>query len=115
MDDFSRKHLERRLQRDRSATFVYQFWNDRGECLYIGASKSLTSRFSSHQAKRWWHEVRRIEADWYPNRAAALDAEQEAIIEHQPLYNWVFTENGVGNTVDGKVVRRKADVLGENC
>lgn len=42
--------------------YIYRFWNKDNECLYVGQTIRLKSRFNQHrQDKEWWNEVDKIE------------------------------------------------------
>lgn len=67
---------------------VYRFYDKHDQLLYIGSTKSLPSRLSSHRASTWWFPVvRRIEHEVYQSLEAARDAERDAIRAERPKMN----------------------------
>jgi len=41
--------------------FIYRFFGDYGECLYVGQTNDIKRRFKQHMKKEWWPEVGRID------------------------------------------------------
>jgi excinuclease UvrABC nuclease subunit len=42
--------------------YIYKFFNNNNECLYVGKTGHLKSRFNQHKRdKIWWAEIERIE------------------------------------------------------
>jgi predicted GIY-YIG superfamily endonuclease len=69
-------------------TALYRFLGSEDASLYIGITHDLGERWSSHARKQpWWHEVRRLTVDMYPDREAAQDAETAAIKAERPRHN----------------------------
>lgn len=67
---------------------LYRFYADNGRLLYVGITNNPGTRFDQHAAdKPWWHEVRGITLETYPDRDAVLAAERRAIAVEQPLHN----------------------------
>jgi excinuclease UvrABC nuclease subunit len=70
--------------------FVYRCYDAHGALLYIGCTRSLTSRMYSHSLKApWASDVVKVRAEVYPTRREGLRAEREAIEAEAPLYNIV--------------------------
>ncbi len=75
--------------------YLYRFFGAGGTLLYIGITVSIPERVKKHSVdKPWWDGVANIAKENYPNRAAALEAEQRAIIAEHPLYNIVHNSAG---------------------
>ncbi|MFF5773868.1 GIY-YIG nuclease family protein [Streptomyces californicus] len=69
-------------------TFLYRLYDDADRLLYIGVTCNPTSRWGGHRKdKDWWGQVARKDLTTYPNRSAALTAEQETIAAEKPLHN----------------------------
>lgn len=67
---------------------LYRFYADDGTLLYVGITNNPGNRFNQHGAdKPWWHEVRGITMEPYPDRASVLAAEARAIAVENPRYN----------------------------
>ncbi len=72
------------------ATALYRFYDEAGDLLYVGITLNPGSRFKQHSHdKPWWANVRRIELETHPTRAAALAAETAAILSEGPRHNIV--------------------------
>ena len=68
--------------------YVYRLWNESGDLLYVGISKTLVSRLTQHdESQPWAAEVASVTAKRYPNRDKARAAEIEAIQKENPRYN----------------------------
>ena len=66
---------------------VYTFRAASGEALYVGISLTLAGRLSSHSQNGWFQEVRHIDVEHLPDRAAALARESELIGSLRPRRN----------------------------
>lgn len=67
---------------------LYRFFNESGELLYVGISKTAFERFSQHQGtKEWFSEISQISLEHYPNRYLAAAHETIAIFNEAPRYN----------------------------
>lgn len=67
---------------------LYRFFDKAGDLLYVGISNNPGRRWAQHERdKPWWHEVHHVEIERYPDRAAVLVAEAEAIRAENPRYN----------------------------
>lgn len=82
LSPLSAKAMERR---DRPH-FVYELWGNRNY-IYVGSTANLGQRLTSHQAKEWWPDVRRVVSHWYVDKYTALAAERDLIQEHSPEHN----------------------------
>lgn len=67
---------------------VYRLYNHLGALLYVGISQSPKERFQQHaRDKQWWPYVQFWMVAWHADRARALAAEAQAIIEEAPAFN----------------------------
>jgi hypothetical protein len=84
---------------------LYRFYGRRDQLLYIGITKDPPTRFRQHAAeKAWWHAVTRVETENFSCRSALEEAEREAIIEYQPLFNVVHNGFTHQQVIAGDVV-----------
>ncbi len=73
-----------------SETALYRFYDGAGDLLYVGISIRPWDRWKQHRGeKEWWHEVKQITLDRYPDVTTALSAERAAIVAESPRYNVV--------------------------
>jgi hypothetical protein len=83
--------LRERLFGVRGVHALYRFrptFATGGRPLYIGITNCTRARFAQHaDSKAWWPEVKLIEVEYYPNRAALEAAEIAAIHRERPVYN----------------------------
>lgn len=71
-------------------TALYRHFGADGSLLYVGISLSWPARTKAHsRSSHWFDQVARVEVERYPNRAAALEAEREAIKREGPKHNVV--------------------------
>lgn len=74
-------------------TALYRHFSQDGELLYIGISLSAVQRLKQHKAdKGWAGEIASVHIDYFPTRAAALEAERNAITREKPLFNKAFNQ-----------------------
>lgn len=67
---------------------LYRFYGDDGALLYVGMTVNPGARWPQHEAdKTWWHEVRGITRELYPDRDSVRAAEALAITVENPRYN----------------------------
>lgn len=67
---------------------LYRFYDATGQLLYVGITADPGARWPSHaREKTWWHEVRGITVETYPDRGTVLAAETRAIAVEHPRYN----------------------------
>lgn len=73
----------------RRPAWVYRAYCKHGGLLYVGITGALSRRLAQHRKhKPWWrHEVARVIAYQFPDRASARRAELAAITYDQPFYN----------------------------
>lgn len=77
-----------RISKDDAPVALYRHWDRYGTLLYVGIASSPTRRVAEHAAKsRWVPFAHHMRADWLPSRAAALEAERQAIQEERPVFN----------------------------
>lgn len=68
--------------------FLYRHFGSNDELLYVGISIDPFKRSKQHKRhSEWFNGVARIEIEIHKSRELALDAEREAIMSEQPLYN----------------------------
>jgi predicted GIY-YIG superfamily endonuclease len=67
---------------------VYQFRSETSELLYVGYSRWLTRRISTHRReKSWWPEVAHISSEAFFTEEEARQREKEIWASEQPKYN----------------------------
>lgn len=67
--------------------FVYRLFAKHDRLLYVGCTSNIEKRLKEHRLKPWFDSVDRVQTDAFPDRAAALDAEREAIRAECPRHN----------------------------
>jgi predicted GIY-YIG superfamily endonuclease/DNA-binding XRE family transcriptional regulator len=76
--------------------WVYRCYDADGQLLYIGCTSNVAARFNGHRSadspasRTLMQRMTRYSAEVYPDRAAGLAAEREAIIAEKPLLNAHF-------------------------
>ena len=66
---------------------VYRLYQD-DRLIYVGHTKDLVQRLRTHESDQWWWPlVTWVDFRVFPTRAAAHEAEQEAIREELPAFN----------------------------
>jgi len=69
---------------------LYRFYDATGTLLYVGITADPGSRWRKHaQEKPWWQQITSITLETHPTRAAALEAERQAILAEKPVHNVV--------------------------
>lgn len=69
-------------------TALYRLLAANGRLLYVGIAGNPDSRWGQHSTNQpWWNNVADRKVEWFPNRAAAAEAEVKAIKEERPLHN----------------------------
>jgi hypothetical protein len=69
-------------------TALYRHFDAAGQLLYVGISNDALRRLLQHKDRAGWYEqIRRVNVEWLPDRAAALSAEAGAIRQEAPLWN----------------------------
>lgn len=74
-----------------SRTALYRLFDATGRLLYVGISRSVVMRMADHSRRAWWPNVHSTTFEIFADRAAAADAEREAIRSEQPLHNVVHS------------------------
>ena len=73
---------------DMESQVLYRMFDDAGELLYVGVSKSALRRMAEHlETKPWINQVANTTFEHYPTRHAVLTAERKAIRNELPRYN----------------------------
>lgn len=114
MPETSRERFSRRIENERQPHFVYQLWDDRGQCVYVGMSRKPGDRIATHMQQPWWHAVATMSAERYPDKASARVAEADLIQRLDPSLNWMHADKAVGSRSGGghgHVAFRKSDVV----
>jgi hypothetical protein len=71
-----------------TGSVVYRCYSADGRLLYIGSCRIWAHRESTHRTRTpWWHEVTRVDRQFWPSLPAARRAERAAIWAEAPLYN----------------------------
>jgi len=69
-------------------TSLYRCRSVTGDLLYVGITDHGIRRFAGHnKTKTWWSDVAHIDVEHFTSRAAAHQAEIEAIHTERPRYN----------------------------
>ena len=67
---------------------LYRMFDADSRLLYVGISVHGPDRLNGHRHdKPWWPEIATVQMKHFPNRSAALQAEQAAIRTDNPKYN----------------------------
>jgi excinuclease UvrABC nuclease subunit len=67
---------------------VYQAFGAEDRLLYVGKSWDLKRRLEDHRRyTSWWHEVERVEHEWFDNQWIAADIETYLIRTADPVHN----------------------------
>lgn len=77
---------------DRKPHMVYEFYDYKGEPVYVGCTVNLADRLQTHQRSPMWREVVEVHTQLYPTRLEGLSAERRLINELQPRWNFQSTE-----------------------
>ncbi len=68
--------------------WIYRVYDEADRLLYLGVTKDWERRRSEHSRAPWWPEAHHITVTAYgADKAAAYDAEANAIVDERPLYN----------------------------
>lgn len=79
---------------------LYRFRDSAGELLYVGITKDPSTRFRSHRSRApWWQSATEITMTRFPNRAALMAAEIEAIKTENPKHNVAYAETATPEQV----------------
>lgn len=67
---------------------LYRMFDSESRLLYIGITMNIRHRVAAHRStKEWWTNVAVIKVERLPTRAAALEAERNAIALEKPAHN----------------------------
>jgi predicted GIY-YIG superfamily endonuclease len=67
---------------------LYKHLNASGEVLYVGIASEVWKRSVQHEGKSsWFKDVRTIEVEHFPNREAAIEAEETTVMALKPRFN----------------------------
>ena len=84
----------------------YKFMNDNAKVIYIGKSKNISKRLSSHfrgkkghLPKEVYDSTAKIEIIKTPDHATALALEQYLINKYKPRYNKIDKEHNINSKV----------------
>lgn len=92
---------------------VYRVYGRHCRLLYIGCTIDLDKRLGEHRNKPWISEVVRVASEVFPNRAAAHEAERNAIRTECPRHNQTSMNPGAfgEGTYDREIKVRNCTVL----
>lgn len=94
------------MSADTPTTLYRHFAND-GSLLYVGISLSWPARTKAHSHySKWFEQIAKVEIERFPSRAAALEAEREAIRRERPKFNVVH--NGGTNAPPKRLHKLRA-------
>jgi hypothetical protein len=75
---------------------VYRVFGDGQQLLYIGSSERPRQRWHEHRSRTpWWSQALRYSLTWLPDRDAAYEAEQVAIVSESPVFNQVWQPRAI--------------------
>jgi hypothetical protein len=73
-------------------TVLFRFYDKTGTLLYADVTSAADmALFPAPATWPWWPQVTRATACWYPTRASALEAEENAIRGERPVHNQLKT------------------------
>jgi hypothetical protein len=68
--------------------YLYRHFNKEGALLYVGVSLNALNRLAQHRdVSHWFPAITNVTIEIFPDRKAALAAEQKAIIKENPRHN----------------------------
>jgi hypothetical protein len=77
-----------KIKPPKEKTSLYRHFDVKGNLLYVGISRSILNRTSTHEkGARWWDHIRSMKIEHYSTRELALEAEARAIVDENPEYN----------------------------
>lgn len=82
-----------------SVVHLYRCFDANENLLYIGISKSISSRLNNHLAKNWGLEIKTITVDRFRNLEKARKAEKRLIMEENPKYNFMYSTSENKNRI----------------
>lgn len=82
------------METSNNVTDLYRFYDIDGRLLYVGISLNAAMRAAQHRAeKSWWPDVARMDVERHSDRATALEAERQAIVDERPRHNVVHAKS----------------------
>ncbi len=69
--------------------YLYRYWSDRGNLLYIGISVNAVARLGQHKDKEWFLRIAKITIERFDTYDEAQVAELRAICYEGPIHNIV--------------------------
>ncbi|TBN36133.1 GIY-YIG nuclease family protein [Pseudomonas sp. BGI-2] len=76
--------------RDKQGRELYRHFDETDKMLYVGISLSTASRLSQHRrSSQWADDIAYIKIERFPTQALAAEAEKQAIIRENPIWNVV--------------------------
>jgi hypothetical protein len=67
---------------------LYRHFDSDGRLLYVGISMSTLIRLRQHKmVSHWFESIVRVEIEYHESREAAMNAEQRAVVDENPLHN----------------------------
>jgi hypothetical protein len=86
--DYSRTHRSKALRSNwNKKHFVYEFYDAKGDALYVGCTSDPGRRFIQHSSQPWWAKVADMSMSAYPDREMGLIREAHRIRKLEPLWN----------------------------
>lgn len=83
-----------------NTTALYRHFNQSGDLLYVGISKSAIMRLGQHMhGSSWAQEIARVDVEHLPSREEALKAEKLAIESERPRWNKIHNRQQDLNAV----------------
>lgn len=68
-------------------TKLYRHYDADGKLLYVGITATILKRVVAHERSDWADQIATITIQSYASRQEAEDAEQDAVVAENPLYN----------------------------
>lgn len=67
---------------------LYRHFDENGRLLYVGQSINALKRLVEHkQQSNWFLSIAKVEIKQFPTKKDAFEAEQQAILEENPVFN----------------------------
>lgn len=74
-------------------TCVYTAFDQDGKVLYVGISTQPKARIKDHKRKGWFSYAIKFELQWFDDRFLAMQAERQAIAQHNPIGNVIHNKD----------------------
>lgn len=75
-------------------TALYRHYDANGNLLYVGVSSCPVKRTYQHSlSSHWYNKIFQITIEWFETRSEAIEAEEAAIKNEEPLHN-VMSKSG---------------------